>query len=186
MKILAPLLALAAFNVLLAACGEIDPTPTNPAASPPATQDRQSEPTEIPSFTPGPSPTRPPSSEKAGAQIGDHWHASLHVEVCGGGIALPPSPGGIHSHGDGFIHIHPQEVSATGIRANLGRFFDSFPYDIGTDHIRDLRGKLFKNGDTCPGGLPGKVRVIVNGKDATEDFRSHVLQDGDDIEVLFK
>ena len=77
-------------------------------------------------------------------------------------------------------------MSETGIRANLGLFFDSFPYDIDTGHIRNFKGELFENGDACPGGQPGRVRIIVNGKDATEDFRSHILQDGDGIEVLFK
>ena len=186
MKILTPILAFAAFSILLVACGEADPTPITPAASPTATQDRQSESMETPSFTPGPSLTRPPSDEGAGAQVGDHWHASIHVEICGTALYFPPSPGGVHSHGDGFIHIHPEDVSETGSQANLGRFFDSFPYDIDTGHIRGARGELFENDDTCPGGLPGRVQVMVNGRDITGSFRSYVLRDGDDVEVLFK
>ncbi|MCE2462427.1 MAG: hypothetical protein J4F46_00705 [Dehalococcoidia bacterium] len=183
---MAPLLALAAFNALLAACGEAEPTSVNPTAVPTATQDRQSATREVASFTPTPPPTRPPRDERVGAQIGDHWHASIYVEICGTALYFPPSPGGVHSHGDGFIHIHPEDVNETGSQANLGRFFDSFPYDIDTGHIRSARGELFENGDACPGGLPGRVQVIANGKDVTEDFRSYILRDGDNVEVFFK
>ena len=140
----------------------------------------------MPTLTPSPSPTRPPPDERVGAQIGDHWHASIFVEICGRAIYFPPSPGGVHSHGDGLIHIHPEDASEAGNRANLGRFFDSFPYDIDTDHIRGARGELFENGDACPNGLPGRVQVIANGRDITDNFRSYILRDGDNIEVFFK
>ena len=45
-----------------------------------------------------------------GAQVGDHIHASVRVEICGDWIDLPPSSGGIHSHGDGQAHIHPKTL----------------------------------------------------------------------------
>ena len=70
-----------------------------------------------------------------GAQIGNHWHASLLMEVCGQDIDLPPSDGGIHSHGDRFIHIHPYIADEVGLAANIGRFFDSFPLEMDFDRV---------------------------------------------------
>src|SRR5262245_49147036 len=48
---------------------------------------------------------------------GDHWHAAIAVNSCGTWLPNPPAfetapsnPNvnvGIHTHGDGFMHIHP-------------------------------------------------------------------------------
>ena len=41
--------------------------------------------------------------------IGDHIHAALDIYVCGQKEPnLPFFEAGIHTHGDGLIHIHPQ------------------------------------------------------------------------------
>ena len=67
------------------------------------------------------------------ASVGDHWHAALGVNVCG--QWLPGAPqfeqranqagqtAGIHSHGDGLIHLHPF-ASDEGNNPSVGRFME--------------------------------------------------------------
>ena len=83
------------------------------------------------------------------AKPSDHWHAAFAVDICG--KEQPPVQDGpvdklgIHTHGDGVIHIHPFVTRAAGKGANLGRFFtqvgmkvtDSVDPDAGQE---DLRG----------------------------------------------
>ena len=72
-----------------------------------------------------------PGNPTTGA-AGDHWHAAFGANVCGEWLSNPQTfetaadnPNvrvGIHTHGDGFIHIHPFTKSEGGDNATLGRF----------------------------------------------------------------
>ena len=121
-----------------------------------------------------------------GAEINDHWHASLKVGICGDRINLPISPGGIHSHGDDRIHIHPQQAGEEGNNANLGYFFNGLEMVMESDRIQAPERDLYENGQNCPDGDPGTVQVKVNGEDMTETFRSYLILDGDRVEVKFE
>src|SRR5918994_1642769 len=49
--------------------------------------------------------------------IGDHWHAAVGIYVCGEWQPDIPefeNTTGIHTHGDGVIHIHPFSQSGAG------------------------------------------------------------------------
>src|SRR5438309_6628977 len=60
----------------------------------------------------------------------DHWHAAYGVDICGkflAPISSQTDPVGIHTHGEGVIHVHPFKLpsgrkSFTGKNANLGAF----------------------------------------------------------------
>src|SRR5437870_2026135 len=62
----------------------------------------------------------------------DHWHEALGVNVCGEWVEAPPTfefragsttvRAGLHTHGDGFIHIHPFDSVDAGNNATLGQF----------------------------------------------------------------
>src|SRR5919108_289734 len=70
---------------------------------------------------------RNPGSGGVGPAIGDHWHAALGVNVCGQWKPNTPqyeSGSGIHSHGDGFIHIHPFGRAGAGKNASVGLFLE--------------------------------------------------------------
>lgn len=59
---------------------------------------------------------------------GDHWHDAYLIHSCG--EDLPPGtnqngPGGIHTHADGLIHVHPSQAWAAGTNANFGLFIDA-------------------------------------------------------------
>lgn len=128
----------------------------------------------------------PRSSGSPGARVGDHWHAQIAVSVCGQAITLPPSPGDVHSHGDGLIHVHPGGASSSGDNANLGRFFDSLNLTFNDDSISTPDGKLYKNGDRCSGSASdGRLSVLVNNQPIA-NARSYIIRDGDTIRATFQ
>jgi hypothetical protein len=59
-------------------------------------------------------------------QLGDHIHQALGINVCGEFLPDVPefeSSIGIHTHGDGVIHIHPFSQLGVGANATLERYF---------------------------------------------------------------
>lgn len=124
--------------------------------------------------------SRPDTAEASPPLTTDHWHASYGVYTCG---EFQPAftndlddESGVHSHGDGLIHIHPFFTRFTGGGASLGRFFEESESSLREDEI-DLPGAdPLSNGDDC-GGAPGRVRVKVwTGLD---DEVGRFLEDGD-------
>jgi len=98
----------------------------------------------------------------------DHWHAALGVNFCG--KWQPPVPlfegnGGIHSHGDGLMHIHPFDNAHAHSNANIGTFFVGAHDKVSSTSIT-FNGKTFKNGDKC-GKKEGKLRWVVDAKERT-------------------
>lgn len=113
-------------------------------------------------------------SAAAPPQIGDHIHAYLGVNVCGDWIAHAPSfedranePGvqaGIHSHGDGLIHIHPFASDETGKNATVGRFFDYGGWKLSGSDLDLASGPnrwdgTHQNGQQCNGTLKGPATI---------------------------
>lgn len=126
----------------------------------------------------------------------DHWHAAFGIYNCQGFTApLTDQLGdefGLHSHGDGLIHMHPTSSSASGTRATLGRWGDEVGLDVSEDSIEvEYLGVDLENGDECgdeeavvqlkvwsgPGDDEGR---IVEGDPA--DYRP---QDGEIITLAF-
>lgn len=115
----------------------------------------------------------------------DHWHARYAVIVCG--VPRPQFPftqGGIHTHGDGVIHSHPHNRSEMGRNANLGRFFASAGVVFARDRIEFPDGTRYRNGDRCPDGNAGMLRLLVNGK-PSDAFDRYVPRDRDTIVIEF-
>ena|SRR6266498_5799521 len=147
-----------------------------------------------------PQPGNPSTGEP-----GDHWHAAFKVNICGEWIADPATfdvvhdnPNvrpGIHTHGDGFIHVHPFTSSEGGDNATLGRFLsyggwgaseDSI--DLGTDRAAwaglsvDPSKRTFSDGDVCPAntefaGKKGRVVWSVDCKARTGNPSDIKLED---------
>jgi hypothetical protein len=109
-------------------------------------------------------------------RVGDHWHAGYRISVCG--RDLPPFPGwqgGIHTHGDGVIHIHPFVAGEAGRNATLGLFFANAGGKLTDDSLTLPSGESYPNGTLCPGGQSGKLRVMVDGK-VVDKPSTHVLR----------
>jgi hypothetical protein len=127
----------------------------------------------------------------------DHWHARFAVNICGEFIANAPEfeqnpegeTPGLHTHGDGFIHIHPFSSSVAGDNATVGKFLESDgqngPFDISEDSMELWDGTPHSNGDTCPDGRPAQVRWAVNGEEQDGNPGDYKPEDGDQIVVAF-
>ena len=83
------------------------------------------------------------------------------------GQFLPPFPDstapdtlGIHTHGDGLIHIHPFTDSVAGRKATLGVFLDRVGVSLTDDTMTLPDGTVYKEGTTkCQGGKDGQLQV---------------------------
>lgn len=131
------------------------------------------------------------------AQVGDHWHAPITVSVCGEKSVPPNSliqtPSGnnfgMHSHGDGRVHIEPSTASSAGNNAKMKRFFDSLEappvrFNISNTSIQIPGGKLYTNGDACPDGKAGALVATVNGN-VVKDILGYHPKDQDRINISF-
>ena len=126
------------------------------------------------------------TSSEDGPRIGDHWHAPYGVFICG--QKLPPFAlwgGGVHTHEDGIIHIHPTAPSEEGSGASLARWFQYGGGDL-TETSLQLPGggEAFTNGDPCPDGSAGEVHVIVNGE-ALDGWLDYIPRHGDTVIIAF-
>jgi hypothetical protein len=125
---------------------------------------------------------------------GDHWHASIGVNVCGQWISNPPQfeirdgtsnvTAGIHSHGDGLIHIHPFTGNEAGENATVGKFFEFGGWDLGEDSFEAWEGGEHGNGEEC-GNKEATVRWSVNGEEQTGNPADYRPKDGDVIAIAF-
>lgn len=116
------------------------------------------------------SPPRTASSVGAGPVVNvDHWHAAYGVYDCdryldsidGSELA---DPDGIHTHADGLIHIHPFTDRASGANATLRRFTGVVGIGLAEDRLDVGVLKVARrNGDRCPNGKKGRVRILVFG-----------------------
>ncbi len=121
-----------------------------------------------------------------------HWHAGLKINICGGEARLP-SPekwyenklGTVDLHHHDDMRIHIEGIVMKREDASLGRFFDVVGIEF-TDH--SIWG--WRNGDVCPDGSSGSLKMFVNGRPNYE-FRDYVIgpyftsEDEDKIELIF-
>lgn len=119
-----------------------------------------------------------------------HWHVYVPTEICGEYFRFSTEVGslqGPHTHEEkNVIHWHnklPYDKTRKTILdtapLTVGAFFDALsipltPTSIGTK----------TNGDLCPDGKPGTVKMLVNGKSNAE-FRSHLWHDREVIHLFF-
>lgn len=110
--------------------------------------------------------------ENVAAETGGpvHWHADFRIFSCGEELELK-SPTGIsnrigtaevHEHGDKRIHI--EGTLARVEEASLGSFFKALggKLAIGEMTVPTTEGfTALKDGDACPDGKPGKLRVFL-------------------------
>lgn len=126
----------------------------------------------------GPAPERP----IAGV---DHWVAPIGVNVCGHWLPNPPETGtDIHSHGDGYVHVHPFRQSTAGAHATLGAFFASGGWHASGTRLELWDHRVHRNGDRCGSEL-ARVRWSVNGRVRSGDPSRYRPQNGDVIVVAF-
>jgi plastocyanin len=143
-------------------------------------------------------------------RIGDHWHAPYTIFI---GDEQEPrmqefiTAQGIHTHGDGVIHIHPHNQAGEGNGANLGNFFGDQGGKLTNSELQipGRPDRKFKNGDEVD-GKPGELRILkaTLGRSLPADFSQaindcnakpesefesvnprYVPKDGDCIRIVF-
>ncbi|CAN5279436.1 hypothetical protein BH18ACT4_BH18ACT4_09650 [soil metagenome] len=134
-------------------------------------------------------PTAQPRAAHDG-QEGDHWHAAYTVDICGE-VQDPLEDGpegdwsGIHSHGDGVIHIHPFDRSFAGEKADLGVFADTVALQVDDDRIVLPDGTTYSEGEDRCGDEEARLAVAVwaSADDAADGREPSeiVTEDFDDI-----
>lgn len=126
----------------------------------------------------GPGPERP----IAGV---DHWVAPIGVNICGRWLPnAPPTDGDIHSHGDGYVHIHPFHESAAGSHATLGAFFASGKWTVTSTRLKVWDHRVHQNGDRC-NGKRAAVHWTVNGAAHSGNPSTYRPQNNDVIVIAF-
>ncbi|HEX2698809.1 MAG TPA: hypothetical protein VHM89_01220 [Acidimicrobiales bacterium] len=131
---------------------------------------------------------RPPSLPGQKQFAGDHWHAAYGIYVCG--QFLPPiqsdqDPRGIHTHGDGVVHIHPFTKAASGRNATFGVFAETVGLKVSASHVQVPGGENYKNGGTCPDKKKASLKVYLNGDKVDGDPKKIRLRDRDLLVIAF-
>ncbi len=122
-----------------------------------------------------------------------HWHADFEIWTCGEKQTLPEptglwsrvGTGDLHHHGDYRMHV--EGVIKEREDATLGKFFDTIDVPFGNDMLMGMM-----NGDMCPSGGQGTVKMYVNGDLYQGDYRDYVIAPysnvppGDYIKIVFE
>jgi hypothetical protein len=126
--------------------------------------------------------------------VGEHLHAALGVNICGTFTENVPqfetragtdTKAGLHSHGDGLIHIHPFVEEEAKDNATVGRYFEYAGNEVDEEHIAFGDELTVTNGDPCPDGRTGEVRWSVNGEEQDGSPGDYKPEDQDVIVIGF-
>lgn len=118
--------------------------------------------------------------------IGDHWHAAYEVNICGEKQPnIPTFSGGVHTHADGFVHVHPQTPAEEGLGARLVKFFEYAGGSLSNDTLQmPGSSETYTTGELCPDGTAASLSVTVNGT-PLQDVTQYTPLDGDNIVISF-
>jgi hypothetical protein len=120
-------------------------------------------------------------------QLSDHIHQAFGVNVCGEWKTDIPefeSPVGIHTHGDGVLHVHPFSQLGVGSNATLGRFIDDASGDGGLDlSLSDSKlvylGETIEEGTTKCEGVTDPVLRLAYWEDVEDEASVPEVTTGD-------
>lgn len=149
-----------------------------------------------------------PSDGSGVPGISDHWHAAFSVYVCDTfqpkvtgtkeESGVDPATGeqvllnekfsltGIHSHGDGIIHYHPNSTRATGNRAKLGVFLDVYDIKLTDTELvmpADQGGEKWSTKDTKCDGKDTDLKVVVWDNFQNKNDSHDVVTDFNNIRI---
>ena len=121
----------------------------------------------------------------AAPTISDHWHSAYGIYDCTTGEFQDPildesDADGIHTHGDGLIHIHPFNSSATGDNATMGVFLDVIGASITEEAISFPDRDELQAGVECD-GEEAIIQVLRFDADNTDIAPEVITSDFDDI-----
>jgi hypothetical protein len=120
-------------------------------------------------------------------QLNDHIHQAFGVNVCGEWMSDLPefeTPVGIHTHGDGVLHIHPFSQLGVGSNATLGRFFESARTDGDlnvsvSDTELEFGGETYTEGESECEGVENPVLRMAYWEDVQDEASVPTITTGD-------
>jgi hypothetical protein len=107
----------------------------------------------------------------------DHWHAAYGIYICGEWQPDIPefeNTTGIHTHGDGVIHIHPFSQSGAGENATLGTFLEDTDVKLSDDQLTIGKNELpdgaktWKEGEDQCDGKDAEL-VVAQWEDVSDE-----------------
>jgi hypothetical protein len=112
------------------------------------------------------------TNSKASAEspaVTDHFHAAYGIYVCDKFLDPLTDPGGdtlgIHTHGDGIVHIHPFGSAAAGKNATMETWGKTDGLTFSKNGFT-VNGTTYDNGFDC-NGQPASVKLYVWNADDT-------------------
>lgn len=135
-----------------------------------------------------------------------HWHADFEIWTCGQELKLPTAKfpsnyvgtATLHHHDDNRIHIEGLFIKNQDV--NLASFFEVIGGELTDSSIKVPQENTapieYKNGDACPSGRPGKLKVLVKNHETGEfeesmDISNYVIKPyfevppGDYLKIVF-
>ncbi len=139
--------------------------------------------------------TREVSAAPRAGVGGDHWHSAYGIYVCDAFVSvLPVNPTGtddygIHTHGDGVIHVHPFLSAASGTNARMKLFLETEGVELRDDELvlpdhAAIEQKTYAEG-TEP-GCGGQEAELVLARWGTTDSNEPDLIREDFGDVRFR
>jgi hypothetical protein len=119
--------------------------------------------------------------------IGDHWHAAFGIYVCGEWQPDIPefeNTTGVHTHGDGVIHIHPFSQSGAGENATLGTFLEDTDVDLSDDELT-IGEQTWKEGEDQCDGEDAEL-VVAQWEDVSDESSEPALLTGGLSDIRFR
>ena len=130
----------------------------------------------------------PPAEQKCHFTM--HWHLHADINVCDEAKIFPYETGDLqklHTHVEtnkvhwhGLLPVEPVTRAVTDYsQMKMSNLLSELKVPISNNGIYD-----FKNGDSCPNGRIGNLKVSVNGQEQ-KDFLNYILKHGDHISIDF-
>jgi hypothetical protein len=119
--------------------------------------------------------------------IGDHWHAAFGIYVCGEWQPDIPefeNTTGVHTHGDGVIHIHPFSQSGAGENATLGTLLEDTDIDL-SDNELTIGEQTWKEGEDQCDGEDAEL-VVAQWEDVSDESADPALLAGGLEDIRFR
>lgn len=120
----------------------------------------------------------------------DHWHAAYGVYLCDRFLAPVQGNGdsnGIHSHGDGVVHVEPLNRASAGSKAVFRRFEEAQRSRITSSSLQWVDGTVPVQADVSDGcgGRPAEISSFVDAVRVGSAPGGIRLRDGQVIVVAF-
>lgn len=119
---------------------------------------------------------RAENTPQGSPEVGEHWHSAYQLYVCDAvqPTVYPDDPQdllGIHSHGDGLLHIHPFASGVSGQFATLGVFFEEGQWEFSDTALELPNGEVLNESDyqCVEDGDNAEIRVLQWNTLAAED-----------------